>query len=56
MAWYESIKDAAKESGISEKRLREYVNSLDPPPILVQGGKKLLNMEGLKAYLKEKEV
>ena len=56
MAWYLTIAEAAKVTGLSERQLREYVNSLDPPPYIQYGNKKLLNMEGLKEYLKGKEV
>ena len=53
--WYMPIEEAAKHAGISAKQLRGFVNGSDPPPYLVSGRKKLLNMEGLKAYLKARE-
>ena len=56
MAWYLTIAEAAEVTGISERMLRDYVNSADPPPHLKAGKKVLLNMEGLKDYLKEREV
>ena len=54
--WYLPIEEAAKRAGISAKQLRDFVNSSDPPPYLTSGRKKLLNMEGLKAYLKAREA
>lgn len=56
MAWYLTIAEAAEVTGISEKMLRDFVNSTEPPPHLKAGKKVLLNMEGLKDYLKEREV
>lgn len=53
--WYLPIEQAAKRAGISAKQLRDYVNGSDPPPHLMSGRKKLLNMEALKAYLKARE-
>ena len=56
MAWYLTIAEAAKVAGLSERHLRDYVNSSNPPPYIQYGNKKLLNMEALKEYLKAKEV
>lgn len=56
MAWYLTIAEAAEVTGISEKMLRDFVNGIDPPPHIKAGKKVLLNMEGLKEYLKAKEV
>ena len=54
--WYLPIEQAAKVAGVSAKQLRDYANGSDPPPHLMSGRKKLLNMEGLKAYLKAREA
>ena len=54
--WYRPIPEAAKAAGISERQLREYVNSDDPPARLMQGSKVTLNMEKLKKYLEAKEI
>ncbi len=50
-------REAAQVMGIGEDRLRRYVNSADPPPMLRSGngGKSLLDMAGLRAYLRERQ-
>lgn len=53
--WYLPTSKAAKVAGISEKQLRDYVNSREPPPTLAVGKKKLVSVEGLRAYLKARE-
>ena len=54
--WYLPVDEAAKVTGLSTKLLRGYVNSSDPPPHLMSGRKRLLNMEALRAYLKAREA
>ena len=54
--WYLPISEAAKVAGVSERMLRDCVASLDPPPRLMVGNKVLLNMDGLRAYLKAREI
>lgn len=54
--WYLPVPEAAKVAGISERQLRDYVNSIDPPPRLMSGRKALVSMDGLRDYLKKKEV
>lgn len=55
--WYLPIKDAAKVSGIQERTLRDCCNGIDPPPMLRMGkSKRLVSMDGLRDYLKAREI
>lgn len=53
--WYLTVKQAAAVSGIGEKTLRSYVNSADPPPMKMIGNKYMLERDGLKEYLHERQ-
>ena len=52
---YASISEAAEYVGIGEKTMREYVNSIDPPPYLLVGKKKMLQVAALEKYFHEKQ-
>lgn len=54
--WYLPVEQAAKRAGISAKQLRDYLYSSDPPPHLMSGRKKLLNMDKLRVYLESREI
>ena len=55
--WYMPVPEAAKVAGISERQLRDYIRSLDPPPLLKAGKNKVLvPLDGLREYLKSKEI
>ncbi|MBQ1450456.1 MAG: hypothetical protein IKG18_08825 [Atopobiaceae bacterium] len=54
--WYMPVPEAAKTAGVSERALRDWLNSQDPPPRLMVGNKQLVSMDGLRKYLKAKEV
>lgn len=52
---YMSVPDAAEWTGLSKRRLHEFVNSADPPPFYRDGRKVFLQTEELKAYLERKQ-
>lgn len=55
---YLTIEEAASYAGIGESAMRAYVNSADPPPMLVignKGGKRLIERAGLVDYLRGKQ-
>lgn len=55
---YLTIEEAASYTGIGESAMRSYVNSVDPPPMLVignKGGKRLIERAGLVDYLRGKQ-
>ena len=52
---YLSVNDAAKYVGISARALRDYVNSSDPPPYLMNGNKIMLEKAALAPYFKERQ-
>ena len=52
---YLSVRDAAEYVGIGEKAMRDYVNSSDPPPYLMNGNKVMLEKAALAPYFKGKQ-
>lgn len=52
---YLNVRDAAKYVGIGEKAMRDYVNSSDPPPYLMNGNKVMLEKAALAPYFKGKQ-
>lgn len=52
---YLTIAEAAEWSGVGEKKLRSYVNSIDPPPMLRIGKKVLIQRSKLPLYLESKQ-
>ena len=54
-ALYLNVRDAAKYVGIGEKAMRDYVNSADPPPYLMNGNKIMLEKAALAPYFKERQ-
>lgn len=54
---YLTVAEAAEWSGLGEKAMREFVNSIDPPPHMKVGNKKvLIQREKLPAYLEGKQA
>jgi excisionase family DNA binding protein len=54
--WYLPVKEAAEVAGISEKQLRDFVNSNDAPARLMSGKTVRLNMRKLRDYLEAREL
>ena len=52
---YLNVRDAARYVGIGEKAMRDYVNSSDPPPYLMNGNKVMLEKAALAPYFKERQ-
>lgn len=52
---YMNVRDAAAYVGIGEKAMRDYVNSTDPPPYLMNGQKKMLQVAALADYFEERQ-
>lgn len=52
---YMNVRDAAAYVGIGEKALRDYVNSADPPPYLMNGQKKMLQVAALADYVEKRQ-
>ena len=52
---YMNVRDAAAYVGIGEKALRDYVNSTDPPPYLMNGQKKMLQVAALADYFEQRQ-
>lgn len=52
---YMAIDQAAEYTGLSNKTLREYINSIDPPPYLKVGKKYMLQVAALPKYLERKQ-
>ena len=52
---YLNVRDAAKYVGIGERAMRDYVNSSDPPPYLMNGNKVMLEKAALAPYFKERQ-
>lgn len=52
---YMNVRDAAAYVGIGEKALRDYVNSADPPPYLMNGKKLMLQVAALADYFEERQ-
>ena len=52
---YLDVRDAAAYVGIGEKAMRDYVNSTDPPPYLMNGQKKMLQVAALADYFEERQ-
>lgn len=50
-----TVAEAAKWSGIGVKRIRSYVNSADPPPMLRVGRKVLIQRDAFPRYLERKQ-
>ena len=53
---YLSIKEAAEWAGFSEKKMRDLVNSIDPPPHMKVGKKVLIQRAKLPEYLESKQA
>lgn len=52
---YMDVKQAAAYVGIGEKAMRDYVNSVDPPPYLMNGNRKLLQVAALAEYFEKRQ-
>lgn len=52
---YMDVRDAAAYVGIGEKAMRGYVNSTDPPPYMVLGNKRMLQVAALADYFEERQ-
>ena len=52
---YLRIKEAAEYVGIGENRMRDLVNSDDPPPYLVVGKEKRLQKAALAEYFERRQ-
>lgn len=52
---YLDVKQAAAYVGIGVKAMRDYVNSTDPPPYLMNGQKKMLQVAALVPYFEERQ-
>ena len=52
---YLTVEEAAKWSGIGIGRIREMVNSIDPPPLFRAGNKVLIQREKFPLYLESKQ-
>lgn len=52
---YLNVRDAAKYVGIGEKAMRDFVNSKDPPPYLMNGNKVMLEKAALAPYFRERQ-
>ena len=53
---YLTVRDAAHYAGIGEGAMYDYVNGSDPPPLLVIGGRRYVQREGLGRYLEERQT
>ena len=52
---YMSVTDAAKYAGIGRDSMLEFSNSIDPPPYLMVGKRKYIQVAELPAYLERKQ-
>lgn len=52
---YMNVRDAAAYVGIGEKAMRDYVNSTDPPPYMVLGNKRMLQVAALADYFEQRQ-
>lgn len=52
---YLNVRDAAAYVGIGVKAMRDYVNSADPPPYMVIGNKRMLQVAALADYFEERQ-
>lgn len=52
---YMNVRDAAAYVGIGEKAMRDYVNSTDPPPYIVIGNKRMLQVAALVPYFEKRQ-
>lgn len=52
---YLDVKQAAAYVGIGEKAMRDYVNSTDQPPYLMNGQKKMLQVAALAPYFEQRQ-
>lgn len=52
---YMNVRDAAAYVGIGIKAMRDYVNSTDPPPYMVIGQKKMLQVAALAPYFEKRQ-
>ena len=52
---YLTVAQAAEYAGVGEKRMREWVNSADPPPYLRVGREKHVETAALPGYLERKQ-
>lgn len=53
---YLTVRQAALYVGVSETTIYAYVNSVDPPPMLLVGNMRYLEREGLVRYLRERQT
>ena len=53
---YMTVKGAAEYAGIGEGAMREYVDSADPPPMLMVGARRYIQRKGLAQYLEERQT
>jgi hypothetical protein len=53
---YMSAPEAAEYVGIGINCLREFMNSSDPPPMLLIGKKRYLQVSGLEHYFERKQI
>lgn len=53
---YLTQKEAAEYTGIGERVIADYVNSQDPPPLLIIGTRKYIQRDGLAAYLERRQT
>lgn len=53
---YLTVKEAAHYAGIGEGAMRTFVDSQDPPPLLVVGNRKYVERDGLARYLRQKQT
>ena len=53
---YLTQKEAAAYTGIGERAIADFVNSQNPPPLLIIGTRKYIQRDGLSDYLKEKQT
>ena len=52
---YVDVEDAARYVGIGVKKMRDYVNSKDPPPYMRVGKKVMLQKAALGPYFEAKQ-
>lgn len=52
---YLTVEQAAEYAGVGVKRMREWVNSADPPPYLLVGRERHVETAALPRYLERKQ-
>lgn len=52
---YMTVEDAAEWAGIGKHTMRDFVNSSDPPPMLIVGKFHYIERAGLAQYLRRKQ-